>query len=76
MALHGEIKINNLEIIYWEAVRQESLHDEDAEYTYKAKVTTEKGTWESYVTHTYSDGAAALASRVLYLYHLDNLRKR
>ena len=68
MALHGEVKINHQEILYWEAVRQSKLGDEDKSYDYKVQVHAEGGIFEGYLAHNYADGAAVLASKVLSWY--------
>ena len=64
MALHGEIKVNGETVGRWSA--QRVLTRESGRHTYR---------WEAYdstgrhatgdLTHTYSDGAMALAAQVL-----------
>lgn len=74
MALHGEIKVNDLVIGGWEAQRTTPRLDKDKRdgenYTYRCKVwrRMEDGKeWreEFEVRHWYEDGALELASKVL-----------
>ena len=75
MALHGEIKINGVIIGGWVARRVEMLDDPDGEYLYHCHYFEEGpspagnfddiGSLEFTVAHRYSDGAAALARKVL-----------
>lgn len=69
MALHGEIKINGLEIVYWEAVRQESLGSVGQTSVYKCKVFDQEGQHKFVVSHVYSDGAAVLLSIIMRRYN-------
>lgn len=68
--LHGEIKVNDKEIAYWQAVRQEPLQDERQVSTYKC-VVAKKLIGGEYryatftLTHRYDDGASMLTIRVL-----------
>lgn len=73
MALHGEIKVNGEIIGGWIARRIDFLDDPDAEYLYDCRYfeSSPARQWEDVhalefvVSHRYSDGAAALARKVL-----------
>lgn len=70
MALHGTIEINNKRIGLWQARRTQPLLDDDAENDYECEVTwrafDQPATRETFsVRHRYSDGAIALAVKVL-----------
>lgn len=74
MALHGTIEINGEQVAGWSAQRLEPLRDEDQVSLYHCWYE-EFDFWTrnqtdfiaAAIEHRYSDGAAALASKVLQL---------
>lgn len=70
MALHGPLAITNRDggntiVGYWSARRTSDITHPDAEHEYECEVTYQ-GTTDSFVVrHRYSDGALALAAKVL-----------
>jgi hypothetical protein len=69
MALHGDIRINGSLIGVWQARRTQRLWDVEAVHTYECRVDwvddTEKTGMAFLLDHRYSEGATALAAKVL-----------
>lgn len=69
MALHGDIRVNGVEIAQWEAVRSVThFVDEPIAYECLVKYLSPRGvksTFDFQVWHLYSDGAFVLARKVL-----------
>lgn len=68
MALHGDIRVNGESIGFWDATRvvddvNPGVHE------YRASVVIRGLGVVARVTHRYDDGPAALASKVLALWH-------
>jgi hypothetical protein len=64
MALHGLIQVNDQPIGAWSAVRV--AEGADGIYRYRCEVQVNHGIPRRfYVLHRYSDGAVALAAKVL-----------
>jgi hypothetical protein len=67
MAIHGPVMVNDQIIAYYTIRRTEPLTDPDqlSKYDYKYEDVTIGKRTEGSVFHKYSDGAAALISRVM-----------
>lgn len=69
MALHGDIRINGSLLGVWTARRTQRLWDVDAVHTYECQVDwvddSEKAGMAFLLDHRYSEGATALAAKVL-----------
>lgn len=70
--LHGEIKVNNVEIGRWTAVRKEEVGLDKANPMYRYECHMDYRNSAGYpmeaafeVRHNYKDGAVLLASKVL-----------
>lgn len=65
MALHGDISINGSKLIVWSARRLSPEIHEVNEYEVEVFEHATRETARFKLKHTYSDGAAVLASAVL-----------
>lgn len=75
MALHGKIEVNGVAIGQWEAVNKGAGFHTD-QYLYQCAVEVNNTTYEFELFHFREDGAATLASKVLWQYALRVEQKR
>lgn len=66
--LHGPIRINDVTIAYWSAVRLERTYEPNTMVPYRCKVETEdRGEWEGTVLHIPSEGALVLVAKIMQI---------
>lgn len=65
MALHGQIKVNEIPIGYWEARRTEPKTEGQDFYHYECRVALKGQGIGFTIPHYLSEGALALTTRVL-----------